>query len=47
MPAKRLKLARDRVQLAKLMGDIALGKVEDIEPDNRNPYAVALGRWVV
>jgi hypothetical protein len=41
---KRLKRPRDPVQLAKLIGDIATGQVEDNESDNRNPAAVALGK---
>ncbi len=38
------KRPRDPVQLAKLIGDIATGQVEDSEPDNRNPAAVELGQ---
>jgi hypothetical protein len=43
--AKRLKRPRDPVQLAKLIGDIATGQVEDAAPDDgKNPAAVALGK---
>ena len=38
------KRPRDPVQLAKLVGDIATGQVEDREEDRRNPAAVELGR---
>jgi hypothetical protein len=42
--AKRLKRPRDPVSLAKLIGDIATGQVEDAAPDDgKNPAAVALG----
>jgi hypothetical protein len=44
MAEKRKKRPRDPVQLAKLVGDIATGQVEDNEPDDRNPAAVALGK---
>jgi len=40
----RKRRPRDPVQLAKLIGDIATGQVEDREQDNRNPAAVALGK---
>lgn len=40
-PRKRL---RDPLQLAKLIGDIATGQVEDKVDDKRDPAAVALGR---
>jgi hypothetical protein len=43
MAEKRKKRPRDPIQLAKLIGDIATGQVEDSEPDSRNPHAVALG----
>lgn len=43
MATKRLKRPRDPIQLAKLVGDIATGQVEDHEQDNRDPAAVALG----
>lgn len=43
--AKKLKRPRDPVQLAKLIGDIATGQVEDAKPnDGKNPAAVALGK---
>jgi hypothetical protein len=38
------KRPRDPIQLAKLIGDIATGQVEDKVEDNRDPAAVALGR---
>ena len=44
MPTKRLKRPRDPIQLAKLIGDIATGAVEDAVEDQRNPAAVELGR---
>lgn len=44
MAAKRRKRPRDPVLLAKLIGDIATGQVEDSELDERNPAAVELGR---
>jgi len=44
MAEARKKRPRDPVQLAKLIGDIATGQVEDWERDDRNPAAVALGR---
>lgn len=44
MAQKRLKRPRDPVQLAKLIGDIATGKVQDAVEDKRNPAAVALGQ---
>lgn len=49
MPApsskRPLKRPRDPIQLAKLIGDIATGQVEDQRPDDgKNPAAVALGR---
>ena len=43
MPTRR-KRPRDPVQLAKLIGDIATGQVEDAVPDPRDPAAVELGR---
>jgi hypothetical protein len=43
--AKRLKRPRDPISLAKLIGDIATGQVEDAQPDDgKNPAAVALGK---
>lgn len=44
MAAKRKKRPRDAISLAKLIGDIATGQIEDSEPDKRNPAAVELGR---
>jgi len=38
------KRPRDPIQLAKLIGDIATGQVEDRAQDSRNPAAVALGK---
>ena len=43
MAERPLKRPRDPVQLAKLIGDIATGQVEDRVEDKRNPAAVALG----
>lgn len=41
---KKAKRPRDVNQLAKLIGDIATGQVEDTaSEDKRNPAAVALG----
>jgi len=40
----RLKRPRDALALAKLIGDIATGKVEDRVEVRRNPAAVELGR---
>ncbi len=44
MATKRLKRPRDPVALAKLIGDIATGQVQDRVEDERNPAAVELGR---
>jgi hypothetical protein len=44
MAERRKKRPRDPLALAKLIGEIATGQVEDREPDNRNPAAVALGK---
>ncbi len=48
MTIKRLKRPRDPLQLAKLIGDIATGQVEDREPtpeeQGKNPAAAAFGR---
>jgi hypothetical protein len=38
------KRPRDPIQLAKLIGDIATGQLEDKVEDKRNPAAVELGR---
>ena len=43
MAEKRLKRPRDPVQLAKLIGDIATGQVEDRTADQRNHAAAELG----
>ncbi len=37
------KRPRDPIQLAKLIGDIATGQVEDREENGKDPNAVALG----
>lgn len=43
--AKKLKRPRDPVQLAKLIGDIATGQVEDARPDDgKNAAAAELGK---
>lgn len=43
--AKKLKRPRDPVSLAKLIGDIATGQIDDAKPDDgKNPAAVALGK---
>jgi hypothetical protein len=43
--AKRLKRPRDPVSLAKLIGDIATGQIQDAAPDDgKNAAAVDLGR---
>jgi hypothetical protein len=44
MAERRLKRPRDPIQLAKLIGDIATGQVEDRQEDRRDPAAVELGR---
>ena len=44
MAETRKKRPRDPVALAKLIGDIATGQIEDRVQDNRNPAAVALGK---
>jgi hypothetical protein len=41
---KRLKRPRDPVQLAKLVGDILTGQVEDREPEKAHPEAVEFAR---
>ena len=43
MTTKRLKRPRDPVSLAKLIGDIATGQVEDAVEDKRDPAAVEMG----
>ncbi len=49
MTEKRLPRPRDPIQLAKLIGDILTGQVEDRQPappvdPNKNAAAVELGR---
>jgi hypothetical protein len=44
MAETRKKRPRDPIALAKLIGDIATGQVEDRVEDSRNPAAVALGK---
>ena len=43
MTTKRLKRPRDPVSLAKLIGDIATGQVQDAVEDKRDPAAVQMG----
>jgi len=40
MATKRLPRPRDPIALAKLIGDIATGQVEDSVEDGKNPAAV-------
>ncbi len=44
MAETRKERLRDPTQLAKLIGDIATGQVEDKEQDNRDLAAMELGR---
>jgi hypothetical protein len=44
MVTKRLKRPRDPVSLAKLIGDIATGQLQDEVEDRRDPTAVELGK---
>jgi hypothetical protein len=44
MAERRKKRPRDPIALAKLIGDIATGEIEDRVEDNRNPAAVELGK---
>ena len=44
MAKKRLKRPRDPIQLAKLVGDIATGQVEDEVEDGKDPAAVEFAR---
>jgi hypothetical protein len=44
MTTKPLKRPRDPIALAKLIGDIATGQIEDKTEDKRNPAAVSLGQ---
>ena len=41
---QKIKRPRDPIQLAKLIGDIAIGAVKDKVDDTRNPMSVELGR---
>jgi hypothetical protein len=43
---KRIKRPRDPLQLAKLIGDIATGQVEDRVEDGKDPAAVEFARRV-
>lgn len=43
MATKRLKRPRDPLSLAKLIGDIATGQVQDAAEDKRSPIAVSRG----
>lgn len=43
MPVRK-KRPRDPITLAKLIGDIATGQVDDRQEDHRDPAAVSLGR---
>jgi hypothetical protein len=44
MAEKRLKRPRDPIALAKLIGDIATGQVEDKTDDGKSETAAELGR---
>ena len=44
MTTTRKPRPRDPLQLAKLIGDIATGQVQDAEDDGKDPAAVSLGR---
>lgn len=44
MTTKRIKRPRDPLQLAKLIGDIATGQVEDKVEDGKDAAAVKRGR---
>ncbi len=44
MPMKRIPRPRDPLALAKLIGDIATGQVEDKVEDGKDPAASELGR---
>ncbi len=44
MATKRLPRPRDPIALAKLVGDIATGQIEDVAQDNRDPRAVERGK---
>lgn len=44
MATKRIPRPRDPIALAKLVGDIATGQVEDRVEDGKDPAATSLGR---
>lgn len=44
MATKKLKRPRDPLQLAKLIGDIATGAIQDAKDDGKNQAAADLGR---
>ena len=44
MAEKRIRRPRDPMQLAKLIGDIATGQVQDVVEDGKNPHAIARGK---
>lgn len=44
MAIKRIPRPRDPIALAKLIGDIATGQVEDCIEDGKNPAAIELGQ---
>lgn len=44
MATKRIPRPRDPIALAKLIGDIATGQVEDKVEDGKDPAAVEMGR---
>ena len=44
MATKRLKRPRDPLQLAKLIGDIATGQIEDRVEDGKDPAATEFAR---
>ena len=44
MTAKHPKRPRDPLQLAKLIGDIATGQIEEKTDDGKDAAAVSLGR---
>lgn len=44
MAKKPTKRPRDPIQLAKLIGDIATGQIEDNQDDGKNAAAVARGK---
>jgi len=44
MTERRIPRPRDPLALAKLIGDIATGQVEDVNEDGKNANAANLGR---